>query len=110
MFHFVVLLLFLPVASQLFLGSFAIAKKISISYSQLTRINSFLAIALVVAGPKLLDVEAKYEHVRRILPHTTFIALVIFLFLLFLSVVASQLVWKKAHDKRLKREKHFGDS
>ncbi len=101
MFHFVVILLLLPIASQLILGSFSVAQKIGLKYSLITQINIALAIALLIASPKLLDVEAKIEHVRSIMPRTTFYTLEIFVFLAFLSVIGFQLVWQKGHKKRL---------
>ncbi|RZJ72950.1 hypothetical protein [Flavobacterium sp.] len=104
MFHIVVIILFLPIASQLILGSFSIAQKINLKYSVITQINIAVAIALLIAAPKLLDVEAKIEHVRSIMPRTTYYTLAIFLFLAFLSVIGFQLVWKKGHKKRLNRD------
>ncbi|NUY79680.1 hypothetical protein HUK80_02135 [Flavobacterium sp. MAH-1] len=102
MFHVVVIILVLPIVSQLILGSFSIAGLLKVPYSLITRINSVCQIALLFAGPKLVDIEAKIEHVSHIMPHSTFFMLSIFLFVLFLSVIACQLIWKKAHKKGLK--------
>lgn len=108
MFHVVVIILVLPTVSQLILGSLSIGGRLKVPYSLLTRINCVCQIALLFAGPKLVDIEAKIEHVSHIMPRTTFFMLSIFLFVLFLSVIACQLIWKKAHKRALK-EKSFAD-
>ncbi|RZJ65869.1 MAG: hypothetical protein EOO50_12170 [Flavobacterium sp.] len=105
MFSIVVVILLLPVASQLILGSFSIAGRVKTPYAAITRVNAIFEIALLVAAPKMLDVEAKIEHVRSLMPHTTFFTLAIFLFLTFLGIVACQLVWKKGEKRRLKKQR-----
>lgn len=106
MFSVVLIILLLPIASQLFLGSISMAGYVKIPYATITRINAFAEIVLLVAAPKLLDVEAKIEHVRSLMPHTSFLTLAIFLFLTFLAIVACQLVWKKGEKRRLKKQRH----
>ncbi|RYZ89086.1 MAG: hypothetical protein EOP06_09870 [Proteobacteria bacterium] len=105
MFALVFVILALPIISQFFLGSFSISGRLKIPYAVITKINSVAQILLIFLAPRLISIESKIEHVHREMPRSGFFIISVVVFVVFLSVIACQLIWKKSTKRRLKKER-----
>lgn len=89
------LLLFLPLISQLIVGSFSLIKSIRFKFQWISLIHLFLQILFSFIGMKIISSELDLQHIRCGQPLAAFFFACVFFLIVLVAIIVIQLIIKK---------------